>query len=192
MSKKPALREAIMDQVWYSFDRTYACLSFRCGDILLPVWVSGNSAVHLEHRLLRPPNRPEGIDLLFDRIEDIGVEKVAITGYSDGVFYSTVFLKDGEEIDCRPTDALVIADLIEETIYISEDVLVECGLAVDEDTDVFELFEGDVPLGPQTEHVNSGESEIDISDDDEFSALMSDLGISENDLKLDLENPDDQ
>ena len=92
MSKKPALREAIMDQVWYSFDRTYACLSFRCGDILLPVWVSGNSAVHLEHRLLRPPNRPEGIDLLFDRIEDIGVEKVAITGYSDGVFYSTVFL----------------------------------------------------------------------------------------------------
>ncbi len=192
MGKKPALREAIMDQVWYSFDRTYACLSFRVGNVLLPVWVPGSSAVHLERRLVRPPNRPEGVDLLLDRIEDIGLDKVAITGYSDGVFYATIYLRNGEEIDCRPTDALVMADLIEDTLYIGEDVLCECGLSVDEQTDLFDLFEGTVPLQPQGEHIQFDPSDIDISDDDEFSALMGDLGISESDLKLDLENPDDQ
>jgi len=192
VSSKPALHEVTLDQVWYSFDRMYACLSFRMKGVLLPVWVSGNTAQCLERRLLQRPNRPEAIDLLFDRIEDAGVDKIAITGYSEGVFYSSVFLKDGEEIDCRPTDALIIADIVEQPIFVSDTVVEECAFSVDEDTDIVDLFEGTEELSSPSTHVDAGTA-IDISDDDEFSALMTDLGFSENDLRLGMEDlgPDD-
>lgn len=192
MSSKPALHEVTLDQVWYSFDRMYACLSFRKEGVLLPVWVSGNTAQRLERRLLQRPNRPEAIDLLFDRIEDAGVDKIAITGYSEGVFYASVFLKDGEEIDCRPTDALIIADIVEQPIFVSDTVVEECAFSVDEDTDIVDLFEGTEELSSPATHVDAGTA-IDISDDDEFSALMTGLGFSENDLRLGMEDlgPDD-
>lgn len=75
--------------------------------------------------------RPLTHELLSATIEALGgsLSSVAITDVRDGTFYGLLQLESADggtvEVDCRPSDALALASLMECAIFVSEHVLDE-------------------------------------------------------------------
>ncbi len=95
-------------------------------------------AIALEH--ITPP-RPLTHDLFanFARAFHISLKEVYIYKFEDGVFYSELRFKDGEEIvtlDSRTSDAIAIALRVHCDIYTSEEIVEECGVVLDEPVSV--------------------------------------------------------
>ena len=183
--------ETQLDQVWYSAERDFACLSFRMEIIVLPIWVTGAVAQRVENRLVRRPNRPDSLDLVYDLIEDTGIDRAVIDGYVDGAFQATLYLKNGKQLDCRPTDALLLADIEEKPLFVRETIALNYGVVVSAKTDIADVFEGNAGLLASDARALDMEQDVDVSNDEQFSAFMNDLGLSENDLRLGFEESDE-
>jgi bifunctional DNase/RNase len=67
-----------------------------------------------------------------DVLEALGNELTAvrITDVKDGVFFATLVFDSGAEVSARPSDSIALALRTGTTIFCSEDVLDEAGLAV--------------------------------------------------------------
>lgn len=94
-------------------------------------------AIALELEKIQPP-RPMTHDLLRDLLEQIGgeVSDVVISELREGTFYARVrFVHRGKqlELDCRPSDAVALAVRVSAPIYVSDEVLSEAGLPVDDE-----------------------------------------------------------
>ncbi len=78
------------------------------------------------------PPRPLTHDLMKDILAATGNElsEVRITDVKDGVFYATLVFGSGTEVSARPSDSIALALRTGTTIYCSEEVLDEAGLAV--------------------------------------------------------------
>lgn len=114
------------------------------GDRYLPIWIGAAeaTAIAFAQQGVVPP-RPLTHDLLKDILAAIGapLEQVQITEVRDGVFYATLVFGDGAEVSARPSDSIALALRTGTTIYCSEDVLDEAGLAVPaEEEDEVERF----------------------------------------------------
>ncbi len=123
-------------------------------------------AVALEH--LTPP-RPLTHDLFaaFTRSFGIRLQEVYIYKFLDGVFYAELVLLDGERqirIDSRTSDAIAIALRLKADIFMSEEVLDECGL-------IFEKGPGDADAGGEED---LDEDESYEEDDEDLEELWND------------------
>ena len=60
------------------------------------------------------------------------IESFAIVGFSDGIFYGELNLKNGESYNCRPSDGLILAIKSGAEILIEQMILDEIGLDIEE------------------------------------------------------------
>lgn len=114
------------------------------GERYLPIWIGAveATAIAFAQQGVIPP-RPLTHDLLKDVLEATGNEltEVRITAVSDGVFYATLVLHSGVEIDARPSDSIALALRTGARIVCAEDLLDEIGIAVpDEREEEVEKF----------------------------------------------------
>lgn len=91
-------------------------------------------AIALEH--ITPP-RPLTHDLFatFAHAFGINLQEVYIYKFEDGVFFSELLFSDGErniKLDSRTSDAIAIALRVKCDIYISEKIVEECGVVLEE------------------------------------------------------------
>ncbi len=103
------------------------------GDRYLPIWIGAveATAIAFAQQGVVPP-RPLTHDLMKDILAATGNEltQVQITDVRDGVFFATLVFGDGVEVSARPSDSIALALRTGTTIFCSEEVLDEAGLAV--------------------------------------------------------------
>lgn len=164
----------------------------------LPIWLSPVGGAQLLGRIGEwEPTRPDTHNLLVDIIEQStsGVAAIELTGYYNGVYLAQVTMEDGAEIDCRPTDALALALMLDRTIEVDEDVLSHASLwlSADDAAAYFDIeFDDDVAVDSGSPDADRGNSASgDIQADLDFENLMRELGVDEKDLGIG-DTPDTQ
>lgn len=83
------------------------------------------------------PTRPMGIHLLINLLRATGMEfeEARIETLKDEIFYAVAKFRNGtavHELDARPSDAIALAVLLGRPIYVAEEVLATCGIALPE------------------------------------------------------------
>lgn len=114
------------------------------GDRYVPIWIGAveATAIAFAQQGVVPP-RPLTHDLMKDLLAATGGElsEVRITDVKDGVFFATLILASGAEVSARPSDSIALALRTGTTIYCSEEVLAEAGIAAPaEEEDEVEAF----------------------------------------------------
>jgi RNA polymerase sigma factor (sigma-70 family) len=113
------------------WDGRIAVLHEREGGRYLPILIGapeGNSlAMHLQEG--RQP-RPMTADLMAELVRALGgeVRSVAVTRIEEKVFYATIDVGGGAEVDARPSDAINLAVRTGAPILVAEAVLEEAGV----------------------------------------------------------------
>jgi RNA polymerase sigma factor (sigma-70 family) len=83
------------------------------------------------------PTRPMGIHLMINLLKATGMEfeEARIETLRDEVFYAVAKFRNGtavHELDARPSDAIALAVLLDRPIYVAEEVLAACSIALPE------------------------------------------------------------
>lgn len=116
-------------------------LSEEDGNRRIPVIVgtpeAQSIAIALEY--ITPP-RPLTHDLFvsFATAFDIKLKEVYIYKFEEGIFYSELLFTDGKRevpVDSRTSDAIAIALRAKCDIYVSESIMIEAGVVLDEDVE---------------------------------------------------------
>jgi RNA polymerase sigma factor (sigma-70 family) len=118
----------------------------RCTVVLLdepgrravPIWIGQSEGVTISmilHKNLMP--RPMTINFTASILAATGsaLEEVRIETLKEDVFYAVAKIRSGnttQELDARPSDALALALLMDSPVYIAEEVLEKCGIALPE------------------------------------------------------------
>jgi len=114
------------------------------GERYLPIWIGAveATAIAFAQQGVVPP-RPLTHDLLKNVLESTGnaLTEVRINEMTDGVFYASLVLDSGVEIDARPSDSIALAMRTGARIVCSEALLDDVGIAVpDEREEEVEKF----------------------------------------------------
>ncbi len=114
------------------------------GERYVPIWIGAveATAIAFAQQGVVPP-RPLTHDLMKDLLAATGSElsEVRITDVKDGVFFATLVLASGVEVSARPSDSIALALRTGTTIFCSDDVLAEAGIAAPaEEEDEVEAF----------------------------------------------------
>lgn len=120
-------------------------LKEKDGERYLPIWIGAVEATAIAFALqgvVTP--RPMTHDLLKGILDETGisVDSIAITELTEGVFYSSIRLRQGTaqfEISSRPSDAVALAVRSEVPIFAAEDVMEEVGIPLRDEDDEAEL-----------------------------------------------------
>lgn len=135
-----------------SREQAVVVLSEKYGAREFPVYVGGLEARALDDIVLSAIQatpgsaRPLTHDLICRIIDTLRgtLRQVKITHLSDGVFYAALEMEDDNGkillVDCRPSDALVVAMKKQVPIFVEEKVLDEVGLDlndINEEDDTF-------------------------------------------------------
>jgi bifunctional DNase/RNase len=107
------------------------------GTRFLPIWVGAveATAIAFAQQGVEPP-RPLTHDLMKNLVElfDATLIAVHLTEIKDGVFYSTLNLRDGSgeplSISARPSDAIALAVRTHSNILATEELLNEVGVEI--------------------------------------------------------------
>jgi len=83
------------------------------------------------------PIRPMGIHLMINLLKATGMEfeEARIETLKDDIFYAVAKFRNGaavHELDARSSDAIALAVLLDRPIYVAEEVLAACGIALPE------------------------------------------------------------
>jgi len=100
------------------------------------VGISEAQAIVIELEGIKTP-RPLTHDLFRTVANELGfyVYKVVIEDFQDGVFYSKVYIQQGEKdivVDSRTSDAVALAIRFKCPIYTSEDIVVRAGITIED------------------------------------------------------------
>lgn len=102
----------------------------------IPIIIGGfeAQAIALEMEGIAPP-RPLTHDLLKNVLhsQNVSITEANIAELKDGIFFATLLLSDGQEIDSRPSDAIAIAVRYAAPIYVSEPVMKEASFVPEDD-----------------------------------------------------------
>lgn len=138
-------------------------------------------AIYLEG--LTPP-RPLTHDLFITFINalHITLKEVFIYKYEDGVFFSELLFNDnGEElrIDSRTSDAIALAIRTQSAIYITEEIMIEVAVFMEED-ELLEELDQEINGTPSVDAMNSEElqnalDEAIAKEDYEKASFLRDL-----------------
>ncbi len=171
----------------------FTCLVLRWAEQsrILPIWLSPLAAAELEVRDKGySPRRPGSHELLAETLTRLtsGVSGINIVSHYEGVFIASIVLHDGQEIDARVSDAVILARMFEMDIHVDEDVLLQTSVFVS-DEDLARYLGIRVKGGAVTEEEEVSASG-DAQADEDFKDMMRSLGISEEDLSVEEpENP---
>jgi len=108
------------------------------GDLLLPIWIGPNEAAAIAMALqgVTAP-RPLTHDLFVATLDRLGspLTSVRITKLEDGVFFGELVLGEkGTVVDARPSDAIALALRAGAPVLVADEVLVEAGVPVEDQT----------------------------------------------------------
>jgi len=124
-------------------------LKIEKSPMVLPIWIGSCEAMALSLALENTDfPRPLTHDLLLNTIEalDAQVVKVVIDSLKENTYYAKLMLKDLAyaeieddpaaiiEIDCRPSDAIVVAAKKHVPIFTTDEVIVEGGVKMEDST----------------------------------------------------------
>ena len=137
------MKKIKLEIIGLSFSQTqsgaYALvLGEQTGKRRLPIIIGGFEAQAIAVALDNmKPSRPLTHDLMKALCDtfDIRLEHIYISKLQDGVFYSNLVCKRGEEyfeIDSRTSDALALAVRFDCAIYVEESILNEAGVEADQ------------------------------------------------------------
>lgn len=166
----------------------FSCVLLRWAEQnrILPLWISPIIAADLDARESGySPRRPSTHEVLAETLSAMtsGVATISLLSAYEGTFIASIVLNDGEEIDARASDAIMLARLLELDVHVDEDVLTQNSFFAT-DADLKEYFgyqinghAGDLGDGGQ-EVSASGDAQADA----DFSQLMESLGFSESEL----------
>lgn len=93
---------------------------------IVPIWIGAAEAALFAARDSRSSQRRPGMHEVFvDGIELAGQHALRgqITGVHEGVFIASLVFEGDIEVDMRPSDLILIADLLEVPLYIARDVV---------------------------------------------------------------------
>jgi RNA polymerase sigma factor (sigma-70 family) len=108
----------------------------RAGERVLPIWLHPHDGDWIAMRLIGLEFiRPIPHDLITRllQIGDLRVERVAVTGIREDIFYASLWIRAGDtlhEIDARPSDALAIALECGAPIFVAEETFRQAGVQV--------------------------------------------------------------
>jgi bifunctional DNase/RNase len=114
------------------------------GDRYLPIWIGAVEATAIafaQQGVL--PARPLTHDLFRDVLDafEVQLRTVNITALREGIFFADLIFSNGVEVSARPSDSIALALRTGASIFASEDVLEEAGVAIpDEQEDEVEKF----------------------------------------------------
>lgn len=110
----------------------------RDGSRHLPIWIGAAEATAIAYAQqgVVPP-RPLTHDLLVNVVTALGDElrAVRIERIDDGVYYATLVLGSGVEVDSRASDAIALAIRTGAEVLTHEGLLAESGITLAEETD---------------------------------------------------------
>ena len=114
------------------------------GERYLPIWIGPVEATAIAFAQQgMVPARPLTHDLFRDVLEALGVQlnTVNITALRDGIFFADLIFSNGKEVSARPSDSIALALRTGASIFASEEILDEAGVAIpDEQEDEVEKF----------------------------------------------------
>ncbi|MFM1864720.1 MAG: hypothetical protein RL677_500 [Actinomycetota bacterium] len=121
-------------------------LKEKASENYLPIWIgtAEATAIALAQQNIASP-RPMTHDLLVELVGIFGgkISKVSINSLDEGVFKATLDFED-KSIECRPSDAIVIALKLDLAIFCDEEVLqkaqIEVPLDQEQEVDQFRQF----------------------------------------------------
>ena len=105
----------------------------------LVIWVGSTEAFMLAAGLQKTAfPRPMTAQLTVNLLQATGtqVEEVRIEALKDEVYYAIIKIRNGDkvqEIDARPSDALMLAVLMDAQIYATEQIIQQVGISIPED-----------------------------------------------------------
>lgn len=150
-----------------------AVMAWEDSSRILPIWMSPIEGSELGERAAEEDSgrrRPTTHDVLADVLSryDGGVERLELTSYFEGVFIGEIRTTNGEAIDARASDVLILSQILGIPVLIDEDIANQVALHIPEG----ELGEYlDLSLG------QSGEGADGDSIDEEFQEMLRDLGV---------------
>src|SRR5947207_15736218 len=103
------------------------------GDRYLPIWIGPVEATAIAFAQQgMVPARPLTHDLFRDVLEALGVQltTVNITALRDGIFFADLIFSNGKEVSARPSDSIALALRTGASIFASEEILDEAGVAI--------------------------------------------------------------
>lgn len=166
----------------------FSCVLLRWAEQnrVLPLWISPITATELDARESGySPRRPSTHEVLAETLSSLtsGVAGINLVSAYEGTFIANIALNDGEEIDVRASDAVMLARLLELDIQVDEDVLTQNSFFAT-DMDLQQYF------GYQINGSEASDDEVDqevsasgdAQADADFSQLMESLGFSESEL----------
>src|SRR5262245_38687381 len=112
------------------------------GERYLPIWIGPMEATAIafaQNGMV--PARPLTQDLFRPLLEACAVQlqTVNITALRDGIFFADLIFSNGKEVSARPSDSIALALRTGATIFASEEILDEAGVAIpDEQEDEVE------------------------------------------------------
>lgn len=160
----------------------FACavLVWQAENRILPVWLSPIDAAELGDRSLDEESdrrRPSARDVLADVLSrfDGGVEQLALTSYFEGVFIAEITTVGGEQIDARPSDILILSEILDLPIVVAEDVLTQASMHINE-SELREYI--DIELSDSSSD-DEGAAEVSSGVDDEFRRMLEEMGMED-------------
>src|SRR5215467_11063839 len=103
------------------------------GDRYLPIWIGAVEATAIAFAQQGMVSlRPLTQDLFRDVLEVLNVQlrTVNITALRDGIFYADLVFSNGAEVSARPSDSIALALRTGATIFASDEILDEAGVAI--------------------------------------------------------------
>lgn len=94
----------------------------------LPIWIGAPEANAIALALQGfTPQRPLTHQLLIDTIEHFGsvLDRVEVTGREGHIYIGTMVFDDGTELDCRPSDGIVLALTAQVPVLAADELLSE-------------------------------------------------------------------
>jgi bifunctional DNase/RNase len=116
------------------------------GERYLPIWIGPMEATAIAYAQQGlVPARPLTHDLLRDVLQalDVQLKTVNITELREGIFFADLIFSNGKEVSARPSDSIALALRTGATIFASDEILDEAGIAIpgeQEDEDEVEKF----------------------------------------------------
>lgn len=104
----------------------------------LPIWIGASeaTAIAMAQQGIEPP-RPLTHDLIKELLDTFGITllHVEIPKLDDGVFYASLIFSNGDEVSCRPSDAVALALRTGADVGVAEEVLQAAGIELAEDNE---------------------------------------------------------
>jgi RNA polymerase sigma factor (sigma-70 family) len=108
----------------------------EAGQRIVNIWIGAHEALVIGMGQAEiPAARPMGIHLMMNLLQATGIEfeEARVERLTDDVFYAVARFRSGNtvhELDARPSDAIALAVLMNKPIYVAEEVIEQCSIAL--------------------------------------------------------------